>query len=207
MQLFQVKLVGTAASFTTGKATHIYLALCQPPSWTDANIVSQRSPSDRIRKSFNMLASNRVVARPLAGGPAKDRALLYGKDTCGLPRVFYFLQPCLVPCLSSQCLHPDSILMSHELITNELPSAGTLQDSGSMTWDFKKALKYGYGWSFLVLVLVENAFRDQKGRGRGRKGGRGEKNEGGRRKTEKIPRALVFLMENVKKIVRIYFNT
>lgn len=41
---------------------------------------------------------------------------LYGKDTCWLPRVFYFLLSWLVSCLSSQCLHPDSILMSHELI-------------------------------------------------------------------------------------------
>lgn len=35
-----------------------------------------------------------------------------------------------------------------------------------MTRDFKKALKYGYGWSFLFLVLVEDAFRDKKGRER-----------------------------------------
>lgn len=58
----------------------------------------------------------------------------------------------------------------------------------------------------LVLALVENAFRYKKGRGRGREGVRGEENEGEKRKTEKMPRALVFLMENVKKIVRIYFN-
>lgn len=43
--------------------------------------------------------------------------------------------------------------------------------------------------------------------GRGREGVRGEENEGGRRKIEKMPRALVFLMRNVKKLMRIYFNT
>lgn len=71
---------------------------------------------------------------------------------------------------------------------------------------FQESLKI-WLWLVLVLALVENAFRYKKGRGRGREGVRGEENEGGRRKTEKMPRVLVFLMENVKKIVRIYFNT
>lgn len=71
---------------------------------------------------------------------------------------------------------------------------------------FQESLKI-WLWLVLVLALVENVFRYKKGRGRGREGVRGEENEGGRRKTEKMPRVLVFLMENVKKIVRIYFNT
>lgn len=71
---------------------------------------------------------------------------------------------------------------------------------------FQESLKI-WLWLVLVLALVEKAFRYKRGRGRGREGVRGEENEGGRRETETMPRVLAFLMGNVKKIVRIYFNT
>lgn len=65
-------------------------------------------------------------------------------------------------------------------------------------------------------ILAENPIRDKKGRKRGMGKGmermrKGERREGRRqterRKAEKVLRALVFLIENVKKLMRIYFNT
>lgn len=94
--------------FHCGKATYICFALSK------TTIVLQRSPWAWIQKSFTMLAVNRVVDRMTGQG----WSFSYGKDTCWLPRAFYFsslshVSKCLYPTISLYPMNSSRVSYYH----------------------------------------------------------------------------------------------